>query len=96
MASTKFWLAVVASFSVSAVVVAGCGGGAKVGESCAVSGSVDECESGGICTANGTDGAPVCLKICVAATECAATEDCNGVEGASQKACRPKAAKTGK
>ena len=72
-----------------------CGGGAKVGEPCTKTGSVDECASGGVCTSNGST-SPRCLTVCTDQSQCATTEDCNGVEGSSVKACRPKDTKTGK
>lgn len=62
-----------------------------VGESCATKGSTDECVDGAVCELKGTsDSEPVCLKICDDSSECAATEDCNGVTGSSLKACTPK------
>jgi hypothetical protein len=63
---------------------------AVVGEACDDGGKTEgECEVGGIC---GTDAAGklLCLKICTDPRQCAATEDCNGVEGANLKGCRPK------
>jgi hypothetical protein len=70
-------------------VLAACGGGAKVGEACTTSGATDECESGAVCVSNAST-TPVCLKSCTQASECASTEDCNGVSGSNVKACRPK------
>jgi hypothetical protein len=73
----------------AAVLSVACGGTAKLGESCDTSGAADECESGGVC---GKDkaGALKCLKVCAAQADCSSTEECNGVEGSSQKACRAK------
>ena len=70
-------------------VLTACGGGAKVGDACTTSGSTDECESGAVCVSNAST-TPVCLKSCTQASDCASTEDCNGVSGSSAKACRPK------
>ncbi len=72
------------------VSVAACSSEGKVGESCDESGKTDgECESGAICGKD-TDGSQICLHICSEQTECGTDKDCNGVEGSSLKACRPK------
>ncbi|MBK9263371.1 MAG: hypothetical protein IPM54_26650 [Polyangiaceae bacterium] len=66
-------------------------GGAEIGEACETRGSQDECVDDAICDLKGTDETePVCLKVCNDASECAATEDCNGVSGSNIKACTPK------
>lgn len=75
------------------VVLASCGGEAKLGEECGEAGKTEgECESGGVCSKNSA-GTLLCLKVCTDQAQCAATEDCNGVEGSSIKGCRPKDAK---
>jgi hypothetical protein len=77
---------VVASLSFSVA----CSSEKKLGESCEESGKTEgECESGGVCGKN-TGDALVCLKVCAAQTDCAAAEDCNGVDGTSTKGCRLK------
>jgi len=77
----------------SLVVLSACSSEAAVGEACNTTGSVDECVSGAICVANGAT-APRCLTVCTDSAQCAVTEECNGVEGASVKACRAKATTT--
>jgi hypothetical protein len=62
-----------------------------LGEACETRGSQDECVDGAVCEVDGTDDtAPKCLKVCKDASECAATEDCNGVSGTNIKACTAK------
>jgi hypothetical protein len=79
-----------ALFSSAALAIAACSSEGKVGEECDESGKTeDECESGGVCGKNPA-GALVCLKICTDQAQCAATEDCNGVEGTNVKGCRLK------
>ena len=69
----------------------GCGAN-DIGEPCKELGKTDgECESGGVCGKD-TSGALRCLKICAQQTDCPATQECNGVEGSSLKACRDKLA----
>ena len=48
----------------------------------------DECETGAVCT-NVSD-ALTCRKVCTDQTQCASTENCNGVSGTSTKSCQPK------
>lgn len=69
-----------------------CGGGAKVGEACDTPGSVDECAAG-ICVSNGSSAGAVCRVVCSDSSGCAVGEECNGVEGSTQKACRVKSTK---
>ena len=64
-------------------------GGAKIGEACDKPGSTDPCESGAVCGKD-TSGATVCLKTCTQQSDCAATQECNGIEGSSAKGCRTK------
>lgn len=71
------------------VLAAGCGSKGEVGESCDTRGSVDECVDGAICSQQ-SDAASACLKTCTDDAQCGADEACNGVEGSSTKACRPK------
>jgi hypothetical protein len=67
-----------------------CSGESKLGEECDESGKTEDvCESGSVCGST-TTGALICLKVCVDQTNCAATEDCNGVEGTNVKGCKPK------
>jgi hypothetical protein len=69
------------------VVALGCGGESSLGESCDTSGSLDECESGTICTM--LNGNKTCYKICVDQTDCPAGWNCNGVPGSTIKSCQP-------
>jgi hypothetical protein len=79
--------------SVLVLLVLACGGEGKVGEECGESGKVDgECEDGAVCGQTTTSTALACLKQCTEQSQCAATEDCNGVSGTSIKGCRPKTA----
>ncbi|MBI4820440.1 MAG: hypothetical protein HY791_29505 [Deltaproteobacteria bacterium] len=66
----------------------GCDSGGALGDACKTPSSEDECESGLICT-NITDRA-LCLELCTEQTECAASENCNGIEGSSKKSCQAK------
>jgi hypothetical protein len=86
----KLRSSVIALVVVLVSAVLACSSEGKVGESCGESGVGEgECEAGGICGKD-TAGALYCLKVCVDQSQCTATEDCNGVEGSSTKACRPK------
>ena len=69
----------------------GCKGEGSIGESCSQSGAADECVAGAVCgkPSDGTTSLQ-CLKACTLQTDCAAGEDCNGVEGSTAKGCRPK------
>lgn len=81
-----------AAASTAAVLLAvpACSSEKKLGESCDESGKTEDvCESGTVCGANTTGGLQ-CLKICTDQTQCASTEDCNGVEGTNIKGCKPK------
>jgi hypothetical protein len=71
------------------VIVAGCSGGNKIGESCTKQGDTNECVNDAVC-AKDTANILKCLKICTSQADCQATESCNGVEGSSLKACRIK------
>jgi hypothetical protein len=71
------------------LALAACSSSKKVGEACEKPGSTDECESGGVCSKDSTN-AVLCLKICSSQADCAATQECNGVEGSSLKGCRTK------
>jgi hypothetical protein len=71
-----------------ALLAAGCGS-AKIGEACTKPGSTDVCESGAVCSKDSSN-ATLCLKICTQQSDCAATQECNGVEGSSIKGCRTK------
>ncbi len=64
-------------------------GSTKIGEPCTNAGSTDVCESGGVCSKD-SSGVTLCLKICTQQSDCAATQECNGVEGSSLKGCRTK------
>jgi hypothetical protein len=66
-----------------------CSGESKLGEECDESGVLGECEKGAICGKNKA-GALLCLKLCDGQDDCAASEECNGVEGATAKGCRAK------
>jgi hypothetical protein len=69
---------------------AGCSD-AEVGEECGESGvEAGECVDGAICGKHGTSGDLTCLKVCTVQTDCAANEDCNGVDGSNVKGCRLK------
>lgn len=68
-----------------------CGGGdAALGEECGESGADGECAEGGICGKSDSHDALQCIKICTDQTDCAAGEECNGVDGSSIKGCRIK------
>lgn len=67
----------------------GCGGTSALGEACDTAGSVDECETGAVCT-NDTSEVLTCRKVCTDQAQCASTENCNGVSGTSTKSCQPK------
>lgn len=69
----------------------GCGGSAEVGEACTERGSAEECVDGAVCDAVEGEGV-VCLKGCIAQSDCAADESCNGLTNATGKACHPKSA----
>lgn len=73
----------------SLALVMACGGTAEIGGGCDTSGAIDECVEGAICTGEGADGAS-CRKLCVEQTDCADTENCNGINDSSQKSCQPK------
>jgi hypothetical protein len=78
------------AWAAAVALVAACSSEAKRGESCDQSGKVDgECESGLVCGKDSSDKL-LCLKVCVVQTDCAATEECNGVDGSSLKGCRTK------
>lgn len=72
------------------LVLACSGGDAALGEECGASGADGECAEGGICGKADEADTLQCLKVCTEQTDCAADEECNGVEGASTKGCRPK------
>lgn len=70
--------------------VIACSGESKLGEECDEPGKTEDvCESGGVCGKQ-TGGAIICLKQCSDDSSCAATEQCNGVEGTNIKGCRLK------
>lgn len=88
------FLALLVAFVACVSASSACSSEHKLGESCDVSGKSDgECESGGVCGKNTSDSL-VCLKVCSAQTDCAADQDCNGVEGTSAKGCRTKSTST--
>lgn len=64
-----------------------CGGDGSVGDPCDVSGDLDECEEGAICT-NENDGA-ACRVLCADHQDCESDERCNGVSGSNRKSCQP-------
>ncbi len=81
-----------ARLGLSVVVVIlglGCGGAAEVGEACTERGSAKECVDGAVCDSVEGKG-DVCLKLCDDDADCGADEACNGISGASGKACQPK------
>ena len=71
-----------------------CGGASEIGDPCTNEGDTSECESGAVCAKNVSD-VIQCLTICTDKSQCASTEDCNGITGSSLKACRPKDATSG-
>lgn len=76
-------------------LVLACSGESKLGEECDEPGKTEDvCESGGVCGKQ-TGGAVICLKQCTDDTNCAATENCNGVEGTNVKGCRLKDSTSG-
>ena len=66
---------------------------ARLGESCSNEGDQAECATSDLICGKPDDTRVACLKVCVEQTDCAATEECNGVEGTSVKGCRPKTVK---
>jgi hypothetical protein len=74
-----------------AVLLLGCGKN-ELGEGCDKSGDPDECEDGTMCGKE-SSGANVCLKTCVADTDCPSDRACNGTEGTNVKICRLKTVK---
>lgn len=71
-----------------ALVLAACGSGTKVGETCTTAGAqTDQCGEGGVCTPEGT--LLICRVICEKQEECGADEECNGLTG-NVKSCQPK------
>jgi len=71
-------------------VAAACSSG-ELGEACEDEGRVGgDCAGGLMCARQNADevSALVCLKPCVAATECAADEVCSGDRGRNLTACR--------
>jgi len=85
----RFTLASIASLAMAASLTA-CGGGGAVGEGCDASGEDGQCEDGAVCGKPGDVDALECLVACTAQEDCAADEECNGVEGSSVKGCRSK------
>jgi hypothetical protein len=78
-----------------ALAINACSSEGKVGEECDEGGKTEgECESGGVCGKQ-TSGALQCLKICTVQTDCAADQECNGVEGTNTKGCRTKSGSGG-
>jgi len=78
--------------ALGALLAAGCGGEAALGEECGETGAQEgECEDGSVCGKpdDASEGLQ-CLKVCEDQDDCTADEECNGIEGASVKACRPK------
>ena len=66
--------------------------GGSIGTTCTQSGAgAGQCAAGGICgkPSDGTTSLQ-CLKTCTVQTDCPADQDCNGVDGATTKGCRPK------
>lgn len=73
---------------VGLATLAGCGGGAELGEACPSAGATDEtCKEGGVCGDDGA-GTLLCLKICTDKSECSSGQDCNGIAGSNLKGCR--------
>ena len=86
-------IAVLSISTLLALLPVACGGEKKLGEGCDVSGKTSgECESGGVCGKSVE--ALVCLKVCTVQTDCAADQDCNGVDGTTTKGCRSKSTTT--
>lgn len=75
-------------FPVALLALTSCGS-PKIGESCKTAGDSAACESGAMCT-NNSGGGNTCFKVCTADSECATTEQCNGVSGTNIKSCQPK------
>jgi hypothetical protein len=67
-------------------------GRADTGESCDKVGDTDECVDEAICT-NESNGSQTCRKRCTEDTQCASSEQCNGVSGTNIKSCQPKDSK---
>ncbi len=75
--------------AVAIVLALACGGAAEIGEACTERGSGEECVDGAVCDSVEGKGV-VCLKLCDDDADCDADESCNGISGASGKACHPK------
>lgn len=80
-----------AALAVAAILASpSCGGVSALGEECFAGGETEsECEEG-VCGKPGDGETLECLVICEEQSDCDADEECNGVEGASVKGCRPK------
>lgn len=63
-------------------------GAAGLGETCDKEGATDPCDDGLVCGKE-VDSSLRCQKLCTVQTDCAATEECNGMSG-SLKGCRAK------
>jgi hypothetical protein len=74
-------------FSWLLLTIAACGGSPEEGDPCDVSGDLDECEEGAICSNDGGDG-NVCRFLCDDHSDCESDERCNGVEGSNRKSCQ--------
>jgi hypothetical protein len=82
MIDMKMWLVP------AVVLLIACGRG-DTGEACDTSGDTDECVDEAICTKE-SSGATTCRKRCVDDSQCAMTEQCNGVSSTNIKSCQPK------
>jgi hypothetical protein len=88
----RTYVAMMGLLGAVALLSPGCGGEAALGEECGEEGAQEgECEEGTVCgkPVDGTEDLH-CLKVCDDQADCAADEECNGVEGASVKGCRTK------
>jgi hypothetical protein len=62
---------------------------ARLGETCSNQGDQAECETSNLVCGKPDDAHVACLKVCLGQGDCAADQECNGVEGTSIKGCRP-------
>ena len=81
----------------SVLLFVGCGDDAgAIGSSCSTPGATTgQCSAGAVCGMHAdSDSAATCLKVCSQQSDCATSEDCNGVSGTSLKGCRAKSSTT--
>jgi hypothetical protein len=80
----------VSALAACCLILAACGGEAALGEECGEAGVDGECEDGAVCGKSDDSGDLICLEVCTDQDDCAADEECNGVDGSNLKGCRTK------